>query len=355
MLEGQVAALSSGIVTPHEAVRLLDRLFASRMYRADQDSFMLYPERALPAFLDRNVVPEVPASKVPLVGAMLLAGEGSVLARDADGALRFAAEFRNAADLEAALARLAADPRWCEAVARDRAAVRELYEATFHHRSYLGRSGRMVAYEGIGCIYWHMVAKLLLAVQEVHARALHDGAPATVCESLARHYERVRGGLGFEKSAEVYGAFPTDPYSHTPRHAGAQQPGMTGQVKEEILTRFGELGVEVEDGVLAFRPRLLRVTELLTEPAVLHAYAHDGAAIAVDVPAGGLAFTVATVPVVYERTEGEGRVRVTRRDGSVEVAAGATLGRADSRAVLERTGDVVRIDVAVPASRLRAG
>ncbi|CAN0044150.1 unnamed protein product, partial [Discosporangium mesarthrocarpum] len=42
-------------------------------------------------------------------------------------------------------------------------------------------------------------------------------------------------------------AFPTDPYSHTNRH-GAQQPGMTGQVKEEIVTRFGELGVRIEGG-----------------------------------------------------------------------------------------------------------
>ena len=36
---------------------------------------------------------------------------------------------------------------------------------------------------------------------------------------------------------------PTDPYSHTPGFAGVQQPGMTGQVKEEILTRWGELGL----------------------------------------------------------------------------------------------------------------
>ena len=32
----------------------------------------------------------------------------------------------------------------------------------------------------------------------------------------------------------------------TPDHSGAQQPGMTGQVKEEIITRFGELGFSLE-------------------------------------------------------------------------------------------------------------
>ncbi len=39
----------------------------------------------------------------------------------------------------------------------------------------------------------------------------------------------------------MYGAIPTDPYSHTPGFAGAQQPGMTGPVKEDIC-RLGELG-----------------------------------------------------------------------------------------------------------------
>ena len=40
-------------------------------------------------------------------------------------------------------------------------------------------------------------------------------------------YEDIRLGLGFTKTADVYGAFPTDAYSHSPRHIGAQQPGMT--------------------------------------------------------------------------------------------------------------------------------
>ena len=43
-----------------------------------------------------------------------------------------------------------------------------------------------------------------------------------------------------------------DAYSHTPYKSGAKQPGMTGQVKEEIITRMGELGCFVEDGCLVF-------------------------------------------------------------------------------------------------------
>ncbi len=58
----------------------------------------------------------------------------------------------------------------------------------------------------------------------------------------------MRDGLGYRKGAADWGAFPADPYSHTPGEGGAQQPGMTGQVKEEILTRWGELGLRVRHG-----------------------------------------------------------------------------------------------------------
>ncbi len=61
------------------------------------------------------------------------------------------------------------------------------------------------------------------------------------------------------------GAFPTDPYSHTPGGKGAQQPGMTGQVKEDILCRFGELGMRVSNGVLAFDSSILKASEFIDE------------------------------------------------------------------------------------------
>jgi hypothetical protein len=89
---------------------------------------------------------------------------------------------------------------------------------------------------------------------------------------LAAAYYDIRAGLGFNKTPDVYGAFPTDPYSHTPWGNGARQPGMTGQVKEEILTRWGELGVAVQDGRLHFSPTLLRDDEFLTAPDSFHGH-----------------------------------------------------------------------------------
>jgi hypothetical protein len=340
-------------VPPAEAVQLLDRMYTSRLHRADQDSFMLYPERELPGFLAKNVVPEAGVAAIPLLVAMLAAGEAMIVARDAAGVHRFAAGLANAAALDSVLARAALDPRWRQAVARDRQAVLDLYESVFRHHSFTGRSGTMYGYEGIGSIYWHMVAKLLLAVQEVHLRSVREDAPASVQAALARHYEHVRAGLGFEKTAEQYGAFPTDPYSHTPARRGARQPGMTGQVKEESLARFGELGVRVEAGRVTFRPRLLRRSEFLPGPGVLHAYTHDGAALAVELPAGAMAFTFCSVPVRYVLTDGAARLRVTDRSGEVRETAGDTLGEQDSARLLARSGEVALVEAAIPRRSLR--
>ena len=84
---------------------------------------------------------------------------------------------------------------------------------------------------------------------------------------LAECYYDIRAGIGDYKTPEVYGAFPMDPYSHTPAQGGARQPGLTGQVKEDILCRFGELGVSVREGCIHFEPRLLRQEEFLSSPA----------------------------------------------------------------------------------------
>ena len=120
------------------------------------------------------------------------------------------------------------------------ASVLEVYEEVFAHRGFTGRSGTMFAYEGLGSVYWHMVGKLVLAIQERYLAARDAGAAPAVLAALARHYRAIRVGMsGTDKAPTVWGAFPLDPYSHSPAHGGARQPGMTGQVKEEILIRLG--------------------------------------------------------------------------------------------------------------------
>jgi hypothetical protein len=69
-----------------------------------------------------------------------------------------------------------------------------------------------------------MVSKLLLAVQETYFRAAQAGESEAPLRALADVYYDVRQGLGFNKSPDVYGAFPTDPYSHTPAGRAPSNP-----------------------------------------------------------------------------------------------------------------------------------
>ena len=116
-------------------------------------------------------------------------------------------------------------------------------------------------YEGLGCIYWHMISKLILAAQDVAWNASDDHR-----EPLIELYQDLRAGLGTHKSPELYGAFPSDPYSHTTARGGARQPGLTGQVKEDVLGRLGECGVHVTESRLGFRGGLSRFVEPVGKP-----------------------------------------------------------------------------------------
>jgi hypothetical protein len=343
MLEGQVAMLDAGLLGADERADLVDALFSSAMYAEDRNSFMLYPARRIPSLLEKNVVSPADAAS-PLLAALLDAGDDSIVTRDPDGRVRFEAGFRRQADLEAALDRLGDDPRWTALVREHRDRTLAAYEAVFDHHAYTGRSGSMYGYEGIGSIYWHMVAKLLLAVQESVVSARRAGGDAATTQRLADAYWRVSGGLGYHKRAEDFGAIPIDPYSHTPAHAGAQQPGMTGLVKEELLARWLELGISFERGGITFDPVLVRPEEVLDGPATFRYLDVAGTWTTIELAPGSLACTLCQVPIVVHMGLGPEEVRVTRSDGTVDALPGRRLGPADAAEVFARSGSIVRID-----------
>ena len=257
MLEGQVAALSSGVLSAGRQADLLDALFASALVRHDLGTFLLAPAGRLPGFLDKNVVDPDAVDGNPLLSRLVASDERTVIRADPDGTYRFAPDLTTEPALRSRLERLGDSEPWASLVDLHRDAVLEIYESVFNHRAYIGRSGSMHAYEGVGSIYWHMVTKLLLGVQEAISDALQRGDDDGEVTRLCDAYWRVRSGLGVNKSAAEFGAVPIDPYSHTPAHAGAQQPGMTGAVKEEILARRAELGVAVVRGHITFDELLL--------------------------------------------------------------------------------------------------
>ena len=338
MLEGQVAVASAPALAAEDVADVLDALAKSRMYRADQRSYMLYPDRVLPGFLEKNVIPKKELRASRLLARLVASGDTHVVVRDAEGHLRFRAELVNAEHCRDALARLRPAPR-----EGDIEEVLAVYERVFRHRAFTGRSGTMFAYEGLGSIYWHMVGKLLVATQERFLAAAQAG-DRHLAARLAAHYRAIRAGLaGLDKSPAEYGAFPLDPYSHTPAHAGAQQPGMTGQVKEEILTRMGELGVRVTDGCLELRPRLLARREFLRTNSAFALFDVQGKPFTLALGRGTLAFTYCQVPIVYH-LGGPRRIVVTDARGESRTVAGDRLDPETSASVFARRGEVRRID-----------
>jgi hypothetical protein len=341
MLEGQVAALSSGVLDADEACGLLDALFRSELYRADQRSFMLYPRVDLPSFMDRNVIDREDLAGSPLLQRAIDEPAAGLAARDADGVVRFNADLGSHEALAARLDALAARPGWADLVRAHADGVHRAFERTFRHAQFTGRSGRMHKYEGLGSIYWHMVSKLLLATQECVFQAVDAQADSALIGRLCGHFAAIRDGLGFRKSPGEFGAVPHDPYSHTPWGSGAQQPGMTGQVKEGVLARFGELGVRVRRGRIEFDPVLLDPAERLTTAATMRV--RGGLPREIEVPAGAVGLTLCGTPIVVTPA-GRSRITVHLEDGSRLAFDGAALPVEWSREVFARSGRVARIE-----------
>jgi hypothetical protein len=159
-----------GPAGPDEALALLQNLRRSDLYRADQHSYMLYPHRDLPGFRQKNNVPAEKVAGSPLVAA--LAGAAT------PASWRWMTSVSITSTAASATPTMSPRPRragpgagLCRSGAAERAFILELFEETFNHRAFTGRSGTFFAYEGLGSIYWHMVSKLLLAAQECYQSA----------------------------------------------------------------------------------------------------------------------------------------------------------------------------------------
>lgn len=348
MLEGQVAALSSKGISQEEALAILKALPQSPLYCSKRESYILYPDKTLPEFLDFNRIPNDEAVAIPLLAEMAESGDQRILVSSADGCMRFNAAIRNRFELDQALDGLADLKTGKEQIEADRPSIHKLYEKTFNHHAFTGRSGSMFSYEGLGCIYWHMVSKLMLAALEVTLESEEENAQ----QLLTEHYYTVQNGLGFRKTAAQYGAFPADAYSHTPSHAGAQQPGLTGMVKEGVICRFLELGIRINQGTLSFQPKLLRKAELTTEEKQVDLIESTGEAATFRVPSEAILFTLAQTPVLYRLSQADTpKTEIEFYNGKQKTIASDTLDQELSASIIDRRAEIKCVIVHQPAGR----
>ncbi|MGL2963571.1 hypothetical protein ACSVH2_07095 [Flavobacterium sp. RSB2_4_14] len=352
MLEGQVAVLSSGFLNGQESLEILDALRHSALYRKDQDSYILYPNKELPKFLEKNTIPQEKIEKSALLSKLLQNNNYQVINKDIKGGYHFNGNFHNANDLKAALLLLENNQEYRELVSIESESVLQIFEDVFNHKAFTGRSGTFYGYEGLGSIYWHMVSKLYLAVLEVTNQAINNNEDQSLINSLITHFEQIGAGIGVHKSPEVYGAFPTDPYSHTPFNKGAQQPGMTGQVKEDILTRIGELGLKMKDGKLFFQPNLLHRNEFLQSETEATFVLVNGNTKTLTLESDSLAFTVCQVPIIY-RISTSNKIELFYENGTNEVLNTLELNQQISNKIFNRTGEISLVVVYLSKDFLR--
>lgn len=352
MLEGQVAVLSSGFLNGKESLEILVALRNSALYRPDQNSYILYPNKELPKFLEKNTIPNVMVEKSELLLKLLKNQNVQLINKDIKNGFHFNGNFYNANDLKKALDQLTSQPEYNQLVANDSEMILQIFEDVFNHKSFTGRSGTFYGYEGLGSIYWHMVSKLHVAVLEVINKETESNKNQGIIHSLISHYDEIGAGIGVHKSPQVYGAFSTDPYSHTPFNKGAQQPGMTGQVKEDILTRIGELGVTMNQGKLKFQPTFLHKNEFVSQDTEATFILIDGTKKTLIIEENSLAFTVCQVPVIYKIARAN-KIELYDTSGAKNTFETLELNSEQSNKIFHRTGEISLVLVYLQEDNLR--
>ena len=344
MLEGQVGILSSGYLSDDESLSVLDSLKSSSLFWDEQYSYILYPNKDLLGFLDKNIIPENELNKSSLLTLLVKDGNNQIVVKDIKDKFHFNGLFHNASCLVSELENLPSE--YIKLAKEETDIILEIFERVFDHKSFTGRSGTFYGYEGLGSIYWHMVSKLLLASVEVTQRSIDNNSNPKTIGRLFDHYFEINEGIGVNKSPELYGAFPTDPYSHTPRGRGVQQPGMTGQVKEDVISRFHELGFYVNDGKITFEPTVLRKSEFIDEEKSFKFVNLDNEITYMDLNANSLAFTVCQVPIIYNISDKED-IKIIANDGGEEIIDGHQLNFEHSQNIFNRTNFIKAVHVRV--------
>ncbi len=302
MLEGQSAIIGSGGLAKEEVCRLIKAMRAS-LYNEEEGYHTLYPVQKTRKFFKKNTVQKTFSSI-----------EG-VLEKDANGALHFDARIENATILK----------ETCEKAGLTSAEIDALlleYERVFGHKKFNGRSDVMYKFEGIGCVYWHQNAKFALGILETAQRAHENGEDI---QEIYADYNALLQGFVYRKSPAQCGVIPIEPYSHTSFNKTAEQPGMTGQVKESILMRRGELGVRVSKGRLRFEPFFLRESEFCQD--------------------GTIRFACYGTPCIYKKSTQKGLVLHT--ENKTVMQSGYSLSEDDSLSLFERRRKILQIEILI--------
>lgn len=127
---------------------------------------------------------------------------------------------------------------------------------------------------------------------------------------------------------------------------------MTGQVKEDILARFGELGVFVQEGRLHFQPGILKKSEFLTESQTINFVDIFTQHHEITLEENSLFFTYCQIPVVYKISAREG-LEICFNDQNKKIFKSPLIDKETSRMIFQRTGKVTAVTVFINKQKLQ--
>ena len=121
---------------------------------------------------------------------------------------------------------------------------------------------------------------------------------------------------------------------------------MTGQVKEDVISRFGELGVEVNNGIISFNSEMLRDQEFLTTNETFRYVNLSKEKIELDLNSNSLCFTYCQVPIIYSKSSSK-KVTIDFIDGRSISIQGNELDIDSSRSLFDRENIIKQINVSL--------
>ncbi|OON94246.1 MAG: hypothetical protein ATN32_08350 [Candidatus Epulonipiscium fishelsonii] len=301
MLEGQSAIIGSNYLTVDETLKLINNMNKT-LYNENIKAHTLYPIKMTKRFLLKNQL-------------QINIGEmNGIVEKDINDNLHFNSDINT----EEILVKKCLEKNILPEVIKS---LTDEFERIFAHNKFNGRSEVFYKFEGIGCVYWHQNAKFALAVLETAQRAFENGEDIT---ELYNKYHKILQGFIFRKSPAECNAIPIEPYSHSSFTGKSEQPGMTGQVKESVIMRRGELGVKVLNGKISFNPRFLLESEFDVNDEIN--------------------FTIYGVKVKYIKSQNK-NMKILFNDGMVVTSEKFVIDHKISKTIFERNSNINLIEI----------
>ena len=111
----------------------------------------------------------------------------------------------------------------------------------------------------------------------------------------------------------------------------------------DVLSRFGELGISVTEGIINFNPSLINREEFLEGEESFIYYDIDGEENKISIAENSLAYTFCQVPVVYTISDKD-KILVIEENKQNEIE-GLNLDKSISESIFNREGKINRIEV----------